>query len=66
MQVQTTARLQPMAPVDLEKDYTLYADPSDPHNLLLNAGDFALFFPHEGHKTGCIASIAVRSVAASA
>jgi YhcH/YjgK/YiaL family protein len=51
------------APVDLlrtatdyhaEKDYQLYHDPVVATGLQLTAGSFAVFYPQDGHKPGCV------------
>lgn len=34
------------------KEYTIYHDRDD-QPLYLGAGNFAVFFPHDGHKPGC-------------
>lgn len=53
MHVAPTSLLQASGPTNHEKDYTLYADTNGAHRLQLLPGSFALFFPHDGHKTGC-------------
>jgi len=52
MHVAPTHRLTGLGPHDEEKDFTLYADPAAFGVVRLQPGDFALFFPHDGHKTG--------------
>lgn len=51
--VTPTALLQADGPANHEKDFTLYANAAESHRLQLKRGDFALLFPHDGHKTGC-------------
>jgi biofilm protein TabA len=47
-------RLQPVTDYHAEKDYQLYADPAVFTPLHLAAGSFALFYPQDGHKPGCV------------
>jgi biofilm protein TabA len=47
-------RLQPVTDYHAERDYQLYADPVEATQLALYAGNFALFFPQDGHKPGCV------------
>lgn len=49
-----TDRLQSVTAYDAQKDYLLYADPIAATPLHLNPGSFAIFYPHDGHKPGCI------------
>ncbi len=49
-----TDRLQVIQEYDPAKDYLLFADPAISTPLHLAPGDFAIFFPHDGHKPGCI------------
>jgi YhcH/YjgK/YiaL family protein len=37
-----------------ERDCALYHDPAEGIALYLGPGDFAVFFPSDGHKPGCI------------
>jgi YhcH/YjgK/YiaL family protein len=39
---------------DAAKDYMLYADPVRATSLRLAPGSFAIFFPQDGHKPGCV------------
>lgn len=40
---------------DSQRDFVLYADPvSAATPLAMTAGHFAMFFPHDGHKPGCV------------
>ncbi len=36
-----------------ERDFELFHDPVFPSTLFLHAGQFAIFFPGEGHKANC-------------
>ncbi len=47
-------RLQPVTDYHAEKDYQLHADPVEATRLQLTAGSFALFYPQDGHKPGCV------------
>ena len=49
-----TRSLQPTTPYDSAKDYLLYSDPAHPTSLLMPPGSFAIFYPHDGHKPGCV------------
>lgn len=48
------SRLQPSGAHNAEKDFVLYADPDSFGSIDLQPGDFAVFFPQDGHKTGCL------------
>ena len=48
------SRLSPVTTYDEVKDFSLYADPGESTPLLLSAGSFAVFYPHDGHKPGCV------------
>lgn len=39
-------------PYNLEKDYVIYDGPED-QALVMRAGNFAVFWPHDGHKPSC-------------
>lgn len=39
---------------DAEKDFQLFADPAAATPLSLTPGRFALFYPHDAHKPGCV------------
>lgn len=41
--------LEPSAPFDAEKDFGLYQRPAHSVTLLLGAGDYAVFYPWDGH-----------------
>lgn len=47
--------LQVEAPFDEVKDVTFYHDPAASSSLLLSRGEFAIFFPEDAHKGGCMA-----------
>jgi biofilm protein TabA len=38
-----------------EKDVEFFADPYASSSILLGPGDFAIFFPNDAHKPGCMA-----------
>lgn len=46
--------LQPVTAYDAEKDFRLYVEPATSLALLMKPGSFAVFFPQDGHKPGCI------------
>lgn len=46
-------RLQVTSPYASEGDYALYSGP-DEHPLVLHPREFAVLYPHEGHKPGCV------------
>jgi len=41
-------------PYEAARDVELYADPSEWTTLLCGPGSFAIYFPHDAHKPGCI------------
>lgn len=47
--------LAPAEPYDPERDVVLYEEPKYSSSLLLRTGDFAVLFPGDGHKPGCMA-----------
>jgi biofilm protein TabA len=47
-------RLLPTTEYQAEKDFMLYADPATTTPLHLAAGSFAIFYPQDGHKPGCV------------
>ena len=49
-----TAALRAVTIYDPQKDFILYADPVVSTPLHLGPGSFAIFFPPDGHKPGCI------------
>jgi YhcH/YjgK/YiaL family protein len=53
--VAPTPSLTVSEPYREEKDVTFYADPSASTSLLLSPGDFAILFPGDAHKPGCMA-----------
>lgn len=55
-----TDRLQAVTDYHAANDYQLYADPSAATPLHLAAGSFAIFYPQDGHKPGCINGAACR------
>lgn len=50
-----TSALEVQTAYTEEKDVAFYRDPSASSSLLFLPGDFAIFFPHDGHKPGCMA-----------
>lgn len=42
-------------PYDEATDVSFYADPPASSSVLLGAGDFAVLFPDDAHKPGCMA-----------
>ncbi len=56
--------LQPLTAYNPEKDFILYAEPATSTPLHCRAGQFAIFYPQDGHKPGCLLgpSGAVRKV----
>ncbi len=49
-----TSTLVPATEYDATKDFLLYAEPSAATPLRLSPGSFALFYPADGHKPGCL------------
>lgn len=49
-----TRSLQPTMAYDAAKDYLLYSDPAHATSLLMQPGSFAVFYPQDGHKPGCV------------
>jgi YhcH/YjgK/YiaL family protein len=49
-----TAGLQPETLYDGEKDFLLYAAATADTSLHLPPGSFAIFYPQDGHKPGCV------------
>jgi len=48
-------QLEVAQPYDAIADYELYQGP-DHQYVHMRAGDFGIFFPHDGHKPGCSSS----------
>lgn len=48
------AELQPETEYDDQKDYQLYGDPTVSTPVNMSPGRFAIFFPCDGHKPGCV------------
>lgn len=46
-------RLKPTTDYDATKDFRLYADPAHFSAHYFAPGDFAVYFPPDGHKPGC-------------
>lgn len=55
-----TTTLRVTKAYDEVKDYLLYSDPAAATPLLLEPGMFAIFYPRDAHKPGCLHSAAVR------
>ncbi|MDF3058269.1 MAG: hypothetical protein K0R17_2484 [Rariglobus sp.] len=49
-----TTELKIATPYDEKKDFMLYVDSNTPTPLRFEAGCFAIFFPQDGHKPGCL------------
>lgn len=47
--------LEVCTPYDEERDAEFYYDPPASSSVLLMPGDFAILFPGEAHKSGCMA-----------
>jgi biofilm protein TabA len=47
--------LEVVTPYDPEGDILFLADPPASSSVLLNPGDFAILFPGDAHKPGCMA-----------
>lgn len=47
--------LEVETPYDEQKDVEFYRDPGASSSILLLAGEFAIFHPHDAHKPGCMA-----------
>ena len=47
--------LEVETPYDDDRDAVFYRDPAASTSILLAAGDFAVFHPHDAHKGGCMA-----------
>ncbi len=45
-----------------KEDVIFYADPNEGNNVVLEAGDFAIFFPWELHRPNCHAADAANEV----
>jgi len=48
--------LSPTMEYDPKRDVILFTDPAASLGLQFKPGDFAIFYPQDGHKPGCIAS----------
>ncbi len=46
--------LQPVTAYNAEKDFLLYAEPASITPLHFSPGLFAIFYPQDGHKPGCM------------
>ena len=57
-------RLVVTEPYNDERDVVFYQDPVGLSATLLRPGDFTIYFPHDGHKGGCMNTtpVAVRKV----
>jgi len=49
--------LKEATPYQADSDYTLYHDGADQTPLQLGPGMFALFYPQDGHKPGCVSEV---------
>jgi len=59
MQIAARSDLVVTAPYEAARDVELYADPETYTSLLCGPGSFAIYFPHDGHKPGCISGTAM-------
>lgn len=50
-----TSGLEAETPYAAETDIALYQEPAASSSLLLQPGDFAIFYPADAHKPGCMA-----------
>jgi biofilm protein TabA len=59
-----TEALEVETPYDEERDIAFHAEPAAASSLLLGEGDFAILWPGDAHKPGCMAGAreAVRKV----
>lgn len=59
-----TERLEVSEPYHDERDVVFFRDPIAASPTLLRAGDFSIYFPHDGHKPGCVhhTPVAVRKI----
>jgi biofilm protein TabA len=48
------ADLDPTTDYDVQKDYQLYGEPKASTPINMSPGHFAIFFPCDGHKPGCV------------
>jgi biofilm protein TabA len=46
--------LQPITDYNAEKDFLLYSEPPQSTPLHFSPGQFAIFYPQDGHKPGCL------------
>ena len=53
-----TDQLRTLTSYDEQKDFLLYSDPAASTPLNLGPGSFAIFYPQDGHKPGCVARTA--------
>jgi biofilm protein TabA len=54
------ATLSAATEYDSVKDFTLYSEPAGSTPLRMIPGSFAVFYPQDGHKPGCVASAPAR------
>jgi YhcH/YjgK/YiaL family protein len=47
--------LRPVGAFDVKKDVGFFHEPASATRLVVEAGSFAIFFPHDGHKPCCAA-----------
>lgn len=52
--------LEVKTPYNEAKDVTFYQDPSASSSLLVGPGEFAIFYPPDAHKPGCMVERAER------
>lgn len=58
------SRLKPVDEFNPQKDIGFFEEPAASTPCALGEGDFAIFFPQDGHKPGCLlrAPLAVRKI----
>ena len=54
MQTARTQDLKPATDYDNSNDYQFFTVDKDISDLVVNAGDFVVFFPGEGHRPSCL------------
>jgi YhcH/YjgK/YiaL family protein len=52
--------IQPVTDYNVQNDFLLYATPAAATPLHLAPSCVAIFYPHDGHKPGCVNSAAAR------
>ncbi len=55
MEYSTFDDLRPAGAFDVKKDVGFFHEPASATRLLVAAGSFTIFYPHDGHKPCCMA-----------